>query len=390
MSRVGSLWHGIRWLLSPYEYFRSGRLGLTWRASLPGLGRVLVSGDPALLGEVMAHPDLVGGRAHQALRATLGEDHLIVLWGAAHRERRRVVQQALRAFPRDELIAELTRQEVEREGRDLSLHRAGHRASLRIVLQGLLGPMDAREEAPIVRSAERFARSFSSPLLLFVPWLRRDWGGWSPWGRLLRRRRELCQLLVAAVPRGDCMAARLRAELAPESYEVELLALLMFGHETTAGSLSWCLAHALQRPECAARVCEDEGYALAFVQECLRVSPPVAQLTRVAESALKVGEWNVAEGEVVMPAIPLAHRSLGEEFEPERFLGGDAPSPPAYCPFGFGTRLCPGRAVALRQLTVMVRTLLRDFRWRAVDVSTRPYRHLFLVLPRGEVRVERL
>jgi hypothetical protein len=378
--------------MSPYDYFLSGPTGLTWRAPLPGLGTVLISGDSELLAEVMAHPDLVGGKAHQALRATLGEDHLIVSWGSSHRQRRRLVQQALRAFPADELVASITRQEVERQvaGRPFSLHDVGHRASLRIVLQGLLGPLDDHEEAPLLCSAERFQHSFSSPLLLFVPWLRRDLGPWSPWGRLLRRREELRRLLVARRPRGDCMAARLQPHLEPASYAEELLALLMFGHETTAGSLSWCLAHALQRPQDANRIGQgDEEFTLAFVQECLRVSPPVAQLTRVATGPLRLGDWEVAEGEVVMPAIPLAHQSLGKGFDPERFLG-PPPSPTAYCPFGFGSRLCPGRAVALRQLTVMLRTLLCDYRWRAVDVGTRPCRHLFLVLPRGGVVVERM
>lgn len=381
-------WHGVRWLLSPFDYFRAQGAG-TWRARLPGLGEVLITGDPALLAEVMGHPELVGGKAHKALRATLGEDHLIVSWGAPHRERRRVVQQALQAFPRDELIEEVTRVEVSRypAGSAFSLHEAGHRASLRIMLQGLLGPMSLAEEAPLLSAAEAFQGAFSNPLVLFLPWLRRDLGAWSPWGRLLRRRAELVRLLVAAVPKGDCMAARLRPHLDASGYANELLALLMFGHETTAASLSWCLAHAFERPSRAARIRDgDEVYALAFVQECLRVSPPVAQLTRVATAPLNLSGWRVEEGGVVMPAIPLAHLSLGEEFWPERFLG-PPPAPTSYCPFGFGNRLCPGRAVALRQLTVMLMTLLRDFRWRLVDVSTRPRRHLFLVLPQGGVRV---
>ncbi len=384
-----ALWHGWRWLRQPYRYFHQEALkkGPTWWAPLPGLGKVLISGEPRVLETVMQEPGLSGGKAHRALRATLGEDHLIVLSGADHRERRRVFLQALRVLPKPEMIAEITRQEFSKQplNTPFSFHDVGHKASLRIMLFWLLGDQGAKE-SELLEAAESFQESFGSSLLLYLPWLRKDWGPLSPWGRLLRRRRRLVRLLLEAPRAPDSIAVALESQLSPSGLADELLALLMFGHETTAATLSWCMAHVL------AQGVPDGGKerALAFVQESLRVCPAVGQLTRVADRDLSVGEWQVPKGTVVMPAVSLAHESLGplQEFRPERFAEG---SPPLsqYCPFGFGNRLCPGRAAALQQLTTMLQTVQKEFRLLAHGPVGGPARKLFLVVPRGGVRVVR-
>lgn len=374
---ISSLWNGFQLLFRPYPYFRDART--TWRAPIPGLGSVLISADAGLVCEAARHPDLLGGRAHRAMRASLGDDHLIVMSGPEHRLRSRQVRRALQAFTSDAEMAAITGQEFTRAplGRPFSLQQVAHRASLRIILRGLVG----RDDAELIGLSQAFQASFSSPLVLFVEGLRRDWGPWSPWGRLLRRRARLSAALLDAArcAPADSIAAR----LPPETWEYELLPQLMFGHETTAATFAWCFA--LLYPEARRRIANgEEAFTLAYVQECMRLCPPVAQLTRVATREIQLGSHCLRPGEVVMPAIPGLHHhgwQRADQLDPDRFLD-QTPDPHRYCPFGVGERICPGKPMALRQLVVMLQTVLQRF-----DIETlpgyrpQPVRQLFLVAP---------
>ena len=388
------IWQALQWLRHPYAYFQgSGRPpGLTWRAWLPGLGQVLMTGDPAMLSDIMHHPQLSGGKAHRALRATLGDDHLIVMSGPGHRARSSAVRQSLTAFTPDVEVARLTRQQMTAQplGTTFSLYRWAHRVSLKVILSGLLG---VEEDAALLKLARAYQSSFSSPLLLFVPFLQRDWGPWSPWGRLVRRRERLQRALLERLSRAPAssIGARLAGRIPMRDLATELLALLIFGHETTAATFAWCFTQLT--PDAIHQIRRgDEEYTLAFVEESLRLCPVVGQLTRVAEGDLDIQGWSVPAGSVVMPAIPLAHRQFPDpdRFCPQRFLD---PTPPLrhYCPFGFGDRICPGKAMALRQLVVMLQTLVTEFEVRLKPgYQPRPQRQLFLVVPHGGTPAVRL
>src|SRR5947207_2019926 len=84
---------GYQWLVNPYRFLDEAlhQHGLTFRLRLPVLGHVLMTGDPALIGEIVHHPALDAGKAMSALRAILGERSLIMLDGEIHRARHRLV-----------------------------------------------------------------------------------------------------------------------------------------------------------------------------------------------------------------------------------------------------------------------------------------------------------
>ena len=58
--------------------------------------------------------------------------------------------------------------------------------------------------------------------------------------------------------------------------------------------------------------------------------------------------------------------------------------PMIYYPFGLGNRICPGRALALRQMVLMLKTIVGgwDLSFPA-GYRPRPVRELFLVVPHG-------
>jgi len=85
-----------------------------------------------------------------------------------------------------------------------------------------------------------------------------------------------------------------------------------------------------------------------------------------------------------MPAIPGLHQhgwTEPDRLRPQRFLE-QTPDPHSYCPFGVGERICPGKPMALRQLVMMLQTVLQNFRLEPIDgYRARPVRQLFLVSP---------
>lgn len=378
---IASLWNGYQLLKRPYEFLRRPEDG--W-VSLPGMGRVLITGNADLVSQLARHPGLEGGRAHRAMRATLGDHHLIVMSGAEHRQRSRQVRRALTSFASDARVEEVTRQEFSSMplGQPFSLQSVAHRASLRIILSGLVG----REDPRLIGLCQQFQASFSSPLLLFLKTLRIDFGAWSPWGRLLRRRARLQAALLEAAR--SAPPESIASRLAPEIWPQELLPQLMFGHETTAATFAWCFA--LLYPEAHQRIADgDEAFTLAYVQECMRLCPPVTQLTRTAAEEVQLGPHRLPSGTVVMPALPALHHRGWEDSErlqPSRFM--QPVDPHRYCPFGVGERICPGKPMALRQLVVMLRAVLQNFKLELLQ-PVRPIRHLFLVVPSAGTPVVR-
>ena len=71
-------------------------------------------------------------------------------------------------------------------------------------------------------------------------------------------------------------------------------------------------------------------------------------------------------------------------FRPERFLEG-APAPYTWIPFGGGVRRCLGAAFAQMEMRVVLRTVLRRTRLRAVDAAPERARtrHITLVPAHG-------
>ena len=107
---------------------------------------------------------------------------------------------------------------------------------------------------------------FGNPLsatFLFVKSLQKDLGAWSPWGRFLRHRQSLDELLYQEIrdrktqsePLGEdilslLISARDEAGDAMSDVELrdELMTMLFAGHETTATALAWlCIGFTISR-----------------------------------------------------------------------------------------------------------------------------------------------
>ena len=405
VGTILKLRRSARWLKNPYAVLDGlrERHGPTFWLDLALAGRALVTGDPAMIREMTGHPDLDAGRGIAALKEIMGDRSLITLDGPEHAARRRIVAPLFgREIERlDGMTVEATADALREipPGRPFSLYDVARRISLLAIVRLLFGGVAGAEAGRLV---DAFLLSFESPWVLFLKPLHVDLGPFSAWGRALRNRRRLREYLgerIAEHRRGegpeDAGLARIVREgrdLPDGEIATEVLALLLFGHDTGAATLAWAFAHLHQHPEALARAREDPTYLEACLKESMRLCPVVPHVTRVARRDLRIGGWDVPAGSRVFPSAYLAQRDPAvfpepDRFRPERFLAGHGYEG-SYFPFGFSPRTCIGRPFVLRQMTLLSSTLLRHANFKlAPGWECRPERRLVLVLPRQGTRM---
>jgi cytochrome P450 len=110
-------------------------------------------------------------------------------------------------------------------------------------------------------------------------------------------------------------------------------------------------------------------YLTCFVKEVLRHDPPAARsLGYKSKRMFKVNDLLVPKNQVVLFNLFACHYDQKQwkepmKFIPERFDAssdyfltpeGKTRHPLAFCPFTFGTRTCPGRALGMMELKVLI------------------------------------
>jgi cytochrome P450 len=113
----------------------------------------------------------------------------------------------------------------------------------------------------------------------------------------------------------------------------------------------------------------------ATIHEIQRNRPVIDGAARqVIAPTMPLGQWVIPHGYTVQVDIPLTHQNAyadPERFDTDRFVDA-SPDMYAWVPFGGGTRRCLGAAFANMEMNVVLRTLLREFRF--VPTSSRPER----------------
>ena len=374
--------------------------------TLPGKTPLVCTGDPAGIKALYTiEPDAVEP-LNVELGVFFGERALILMRGAEHRRTRKLMSPPfhgarMRAY--GEAIVRLTEQHSAdwRPGQPIDTVEVAQRISLDVILQTIFGvtePAAMRELATLLLDMTHKL----SPLLAFVPALRREFGGIGPFAAHNRRRARLYAQLDALIaagkaagPREDILSLLIAARdedgqpMSDAEIRDQLVLLVFAGHETTAMTLGWAM-YALHRPEHApvlARLREElaalgpdpapatldgHAYLAAVADETLRRFPLApAPNPRKLRKPLDVCGHTVPAGAAVAAAIGLAHFRESAypeplQFKPERFLGRQF-SPFEFLPYGGGARRCLGAALAGYEIRLVLGTLLRRWRLRAAS-----------------------
>lgn len=364
------------------------RHGGEFTLNLPIFGHAVVISDPALVKDLFTTSTDLIARAG-TLGEVLGPGSTFSLDGAAHRQRRKLLVPPFhgkRMQSYEHIIEEEALREIATwpEGEEFATLDSMMRITLNAILRAVFGAEGAAFDElrellpPMVLRASRLA--------VLPPVIRRDYGPWSPWGRAMKMRKRYDAIVADLIAdarrdptfeeRGDVLALLLRARyddgspITDDHVADELLTLLAAGHETTATTLAWTVERLRRHPRLLARLTAevDAGESdllQATIFEVQRTRPVINATARVTRSRIRLGEWVIPEGHAIIVSISLAHASDrsfpdAETFNPDRFVG-NPPDTHAWVPYGGGVRRCVGAAFANMEMTVTLRTLLREF-----------------------------
>jgi cytochrome P450 len=148
---------------------------------------------------------------------------------------------------------------------------------------------------------------------------------------------------------------------------------MMVGADTPAVALTHAFELLMTHPSALARLdaelaVGDDTYLNAVVKETLRIRSPALDVSRVVVNApYSLGDFVLPPGtELRVPIAPIHHArriyTNPHEFRPERFLGSAPVSSASWLPFGGGARRCPGASLAEIEMAIVIRRVLERIR----------------------------
>ena len=405
----------------PYGYLQqcSERFGDSFTLHLPFDPPRVVTSNPALVRQIFALKAEDYEQAQQAFPANIGERSLLFLDGDEHKRDRQLLMpplhgERLRSYALG--IQEITAREAKklRPGDTLEVHELLQTITLDVVLQCIFGMRLGAESEQVREPLVRWLNGVMQPLTFFaasalkstrvrafldgVASRRRNSSrpALLPWERWADAKNEVIAVLRSKVEHARSHGTEGREDvlalLATARYEDgtsmeidgivdELVTLLIGGHETTANTLTWTLAHLLANRPAHQRVLDElhrvfgggpvdptRGqelvYTEAAIKEAMRLTPIAPAVGRHLRRPVELGSWSLEPGTIVWPCVALAHRRADswpnpEQYRPERFLEDSSPSTNTFFPFGGGRRTCIGVAFATFEMRIVLAELLR-------------------------------
>ncbi len=341
------------------------------------------------------------GEANEIVRPLLGDNSLILLSGSQHQQRRKLLMPTFhgeRMRNYGQLIGAIAQQVSSKWGTNqpLIMESAMQEITMRVILQAVFGLSEGpRLEQLRERLIERLniRKTLLGSSLIFFPFLRRNWGSWSPGAQVIEKQKRVDDLIYAEIRdrranpdpnRTDILNLLLCSHdeagegLTDIELRDELMTLLIAGHETTASALSWAFYWIHQIPAIREKLLKELDalpenpdpmeifrlpYLTAVCQETLRIYPvALTTFTRQVQAPVEIMGRSFEPGVKMIGSIYLTHRreDLYPEphlFKPERFLERQF-SPYEYLPFGGGSRRCIGMALAQYEMKLVLATIL--------------------------------
>ncbi|MBN7303548.1 cytochrome P450 [Mycobacteroides abscessus subsp. bolletii] len=372
------------------------KYGKVYTINIPKFGYTVVVADPDLTREVFTTSTEILGNIQPNLSQQLGPGSVFALERNEHRHRRKLLAPKFHGkamVQYEQIIEEETLRECATwpEGQQFETMEPMMRITLNAILRAVFGA-DGAELDVLRRLIPPWVVLAS--LTTRIPQPKRDYGRFSPWGRLKTYRAHYDAVIgslidkALAAPdfedRTDILALLLRSTyddgttMSRSDVSDELLTLLAAGHETTATTLAWAFERITRHPEVLSRLAEEaqgdsNEYRQATILEVQRSRPVIDFAGRhVLAPHVDIGPYRIPQGHSVVVSINLMHDDpvafpRPERFDPERFMGAKPGN--SWVPYGGGTRRCVGAAFANMEMDIVLRTVLRHF---TIETTTAP------------------
>ncbi|KAG6404327.1 hypothetical protein SASPL_136573 [Salvia splendens] len=169
-----------------------------------------------------------------------------------------------------------------------------------------------------------------------------------------------------------------------------LLDMLAGGTDTTSSTLEWAMTELIRNPTVRMKlqtevreivqdrhvITDDDlgkmQYLKAVIKETLRLRAPVSLLGRVTREDITVMGYDISANTLVLVNTWAIGRDPSswdqpEMFHPERFLNSSLDFKGVdfkFAPFGHGRRGCPGIALAIASVELVLANLVHKFDWK--------------------------
>jgi cytochrome P450 len=147
--------------------------------------------------------------------------------------------------------------------------------------------------------------------------------------------------------------------------------LIAAGHSTTTRAISSVLHAIASDSELQDRLRADQACRPPFIEEVLRLAPPLHMLGRETSRDVSIGGHTIPAGEVVGMHYGAANRDPSVFHDPDSLDLGRVSNP--HLSFGFGIHVCLGAALARLELRILLDELLaRTQDVQFTNSATRP------------------
>lgn len=425
----------IQWIANPLSVLDTchQRYGDTFTLRLASFEPIVFLSHPQAIQQIFTADaqQFDSGRTNGIISPLVGERSLLLLDGALHQRQRRLIMPAFhgeRMQTYSQIICESAKQVASQWtiGEPFEVRTAMQDITLEVILHAVFGLREGeryQQLKPLLAAMLNMTDSPLSSSLLFFKFLQRDLGAGSPWGKMMRRKQQIYELLQAEINQrrtqaqltgNDVLSLMMSARdetgepMTDAELQDELMTLLVAGHETTATALAWAFYWIHKLPLVQEKLLSELDslgdnpepmaiarlpYLNAVCSETLRIYPivPFAFL-RATNSPVQIMGQQFDTNTKLAACIYLTHHREDlypepKQFKPERFIDRQF-SPYEYLPFGGGNRRCIGFALAQLEMKLVLATILSQYQLALADSHpVKPIRRGLTIAPAGGIRM---